>query len=92
MPADTVMVTYLPGQSHPSVMPTMQSIGASTFPSARFSSISKDSASPQILNAQLDFVTQAQGGMLTQFVRCALYDLDACAPLEALSLAGVIPA
>ena len=72
-PADSVMVTYLPGQSRPSVMPTMQSMGASTFSGAHFSSIDKDSAPPQILNAQLDFVLQARGGMLTQFVRCVLY-------------------
>ena len=71
-PADSVMVTCLPGQTRPSVMPTMQSMGATTFTSTNFSSISKDSAPPQVLDAQLDFVTQAKGGMLTQFVKCAL--------------------
>ena len=73
------MMTRLPGRSTLSAVPTMQStcMCARTNPG----SISSDSAPAEILDAQLDFVTQAKGGLLTPIVRSATVCLVADDPV-----------
>jgi hypothetical protein len=67
-PADTVFVTYIGGEHRHAVTTRT---GFNTLRSSDFSTLDGSSSPAEILNAQLDFITEARGGMLSRFVKCA---------------------
>jgi hypothetical protein len=64
--ADTVSVTYIGGKHGHAVTTWTGSLN-----SFDFSTLNESSSPAEILNAQLDFITEARGGMLSRFVKCA---------------------
>jgi hypothetical protein len=67
-PADTLFVTYIGGEHRHAVTTRT---GFTTLGSSDFSTVDESSSPAEILNAQLDFITEARGGMLSRFVKCA---------------------
>jgi hypothetical protein len=65
-PADTVSVTYIGGEHRHAVTTRTGSLV-----SFDCSTLNESSSPADILNAQLDYITEARGGMLSRFVKCA---------------------
>jgi hypothetical protein len=67
-PADTVSVTYV-GCEHRHAVITRT--GLNSLISSDIATLNESSSPAEILSAQLDFITEARGGMLSRFVKCA---------------------
>jgi hypothetical protein len=67
-PADTVSVTYISSE-HRHVVTTWT--GFNCLASSDVSKLNASSSPADILNAQLDYITEARGGMLSRFVKYA---------------------
>jgi hypothetical protein len=65
-PADTVSVTYIGGEHRHAV-----STRAGSLISSDIATLDESSSPAEILGAQLDFIIEARGGMLSSFVKYA---------------------
>jgi hypothetical protein len=67
-PADTVSVTYIDGEHRHAVTTRT---GFNWLASSDISTLNESSSPAEILNAQLDYITEARGGMISRFFKCA---------------------